>query len=46
MYGKSEDRAEKILRLPQDETPQTFTGWLSEAQRLPLGTSRPAPRGK
>jgi hypothetical protein len=44
MYAKSEDRTEEIFRLPQDETPQTFAGWLSEAQRLRLGATRTIPQ--
>jgi hypothetical protein len=40
MCAKFEGRTVELLHLPQDETPQPFAGWSSEAQRLRLGAER------
>jgi hypothetical protein len=37
MCAKLEERGVEPFRLPQDETPRPFSGWLTEAQRLLLG---------
>jgi hypothetical protein len=43
MCAKFEAPTVEMFRLPQDETPQPFAGWSSEAQRLQLGATRTKP---